>query len=627
MTLYLGHTLAASHDLSHFVPAPAPEDIGKHSENPSAAKAGEPSTEPETADDNNSEDANSQNLVFRVMPDPRLQPMDNMAYGTSARPPIKGFATAIVELPVELMVDDDKTSALPATAQPLRRRRLIFIGDVHGQRSSLDALLEKVGFSPTHDHLVLTGDLVNKGPDSAGVVKLAMEVDASAVRGSNDDRVLLAYEAVQATKSISRARGLLNMMSRPADLSRDEAARKRKQLSIEVEGRRERARARLRREEEERLYQREEAEEEEEAGPLWGIFSFLGFDKDSQSEEEQSEEYTLDLDRINADLDAQLGHDSSTYDDDQERAVAASLSPEQYRWLSSLPAILHIGSIVPVATKVTKVTEAESSSSSSPAQFEDVVVVHGGLVPGLSLASQDPMAVMTMRSLVHPADELRRERARDMIEYDTRLRSRGYIRPTDYVYVSEQKVDRVFHKLQHAVYGPDLQHPLASIGSSSSSQPALLTTSPSDLVLLPVEAHFSEAEDDSRMPWAAIWNQVQHAKAASEFRTTVIYGHDAKTGLAVPPQTLRQQLHSTQSASASTSASTSTSSPGWLASVFSIFGIFGHGRRNGGRDSGYTFGLDSGCVYGNQLTALIVEAGSDGSVQHYIEQVDCPKAS
>ncbi|EIT81217.1 Ser/Thr protein phosphatase family [Aspergillus flavus] len=69
-------------------------------------------------------------------------------------------------------------------------RRLIFIGDVHGCKDELERLLEETSFNPDTDHLIFTGDMINKGPDSLGVVDLAREYSASCVRGDHEDRVL-----------------------------------------------------------------------------------------------------------------------------------------------------------------------------------------------------------------------------------------------------------------------------------------------------------------------------------------------------------------------------------------------------------------------------------------------------
>jgi len=60
------------------------------------------------------------------------------------------------------------------------------------------ALLDKIQFRQASDHLVLTGDLVAKGPDSPGVVDLARSLGASCVRGNHDDRMLLAWQSMRA---------------------------------------------------------------------------------------------------------------------------------------------------------------------------------------------------------------------------------------------------------------------------------------------------------------------------------------------------------------------------------------------------------------------------------------------
>ena len=72
-----------------------------------------------------------------------------------------------------------------------RQRRLVIIGDVHGCKDELVRLLDKVSFDPATDHLIFTGDLLSKGPDSFGVVDLARELGASCVRGNHEDRILL----------------------------------------------------------------------------------------------------------------------------------------------------------------------------------------------------------------------------------------------------------------------------------------------------------------------------------------------------------------------------------------------------------------------------------------------------
>lgn len=116
--------------------------------------------------------------------------------------PIKTF---ISDLP-----DDLLPQSLTSSENGSASGRLIIVGDVHGMRKSLEALLNKVSFDKQKgDHLILVGDLVNKGPDSPGVVDLAMKLGASAVRGNHENAVLNAAAYINATgDSLHHSEGL-----------------------------------------------------------------------------------------------------------------------------------------------------------------------------------------------------------------------------------------------------------------------------------------------------------------------------------------------------------------------------------------------------------------------------------
>ncbi|NNE69129.1 MAG: serine/threonine protein phosphatase [Rhodothermales bacterium] len=72
---------------------------------------------------------------------------------------------------------------------------LIAIGDVHGCRRSLQALLKALNLR-SEDHLVFIGDYVDRGPDSHGVIQdllaLRTQQECTFLRG-NHESLLLSY--------------------------------------------------------------------------------------------------------------------------------------------------------------------------------------------------------------------------------------------------------------------------------------------------------------------------------------------------------------------------------------------------------------------------------------------------
>lgn len=76
------------------------------------------------------------------------------------------------------------------------KKRLVFVGDIHGCKDDLLALLDKVGFNEKTDHLIATGDVISKGPDNPGVLDELIRLKATSVRGNHEDRILAMKKSV-----------------------------------------------------------------------------------------------------------------------------------------------------------------------------------------------------------------------------------------------------------------------------------------------------------------------------------------------------------------------------------------------------------------------------------------------
>ncbi len=95
---------------------------------------------------------------------------------------------------------------------------MYLIGDVQGCNAALGRLLDAVAFSPSRDHVVLLGDLVNRGPDSLGVLQRAMGFGASAtcLLGNHDLHLLAASHGVRKPHRNDTFQDVLDSPDRPA---------------------------------------------------------------------------------------------------------------------------------------------------------------------------------------------------------------------------------------------------------------------------------------------------------------------------------------------------------------------------------------------------------------------------
>ena len=69
--------------------------------------------------------------------------------------------------------------------------RTIIVGDVHGCSSELRRLLTVLQ-PQADDRFVFVGDLLNRGPDSSGVLRLVRELGGRTTLGNHEQRLLAA---------------------------------------------------------------------------------------------------------------------------------------------------------------------------------------------------------------------------------------------------------------------------------------------------------------------------------------------------------------------------------------------------------------------------------------------------
>ena len=74
-------------------------------------------------------------------------------------------------------------------------RRLLVMGDIHGQYEKMMRVLMKSGYDPAGDRLILLGDYVDRGPESSLVVQEVKKLvggGALALYGNHEDLMLAA---------------------------------------------------------------------------------------------------------------------------------------------------------------------------------------------------------------------------------------------------------------------------------------------------------------------------------------------------------------------------------------------------------------------------------------------------
>jgi|SRR5579885_1815596 len=74
-------------------------------------------------------------------------------------------------------------------------KRTILIGDIHGCLDEFNRLLSKLDYKKTEDRIILLGDLIDRGPDSVGVVRYARQLGLESVMGNHEYKFVKWYRA------------------------------------------------------------------------------------------------------------------------------------------------------------------------------------------------------------------------------------------------------------------------------------------------------------------------------------------------------------------------------------------------------------------------------------------------
>lgn len=94
--------------------------------------------------------------------------------------------------------------------------RTIIVGDVHGCLAELERLFGLVGVT-RDDRVVMVGDLVAKGPESLGVLRLLRELGAESVMGNHDANLLRHRRARQNGESRPDTSDAIKKIARKLD--------------------------------------------------------------------------------------------------------------------------------------------------------------------------------------------------------------------------------------------------------------------------------------------------------------------------------------------------------------------------------------------------------------------------
>lgn len=272
---------------------------------------------------------------------------------------------------------------------------------------------------------------------------------------------------------------------------------------------------------------------------------------------------------VSADLDAPDTGDRKGQLSDL--VTARLLTQEQVDWLSHLPVIIDVPEL-------------------------RMHIVHAGLMPGIELNKQDPWAAMNMRTINYPREAIRAK------EGEQPLRKRDTEKLADVPETSDVGRQKDEDKLIRDDDDED----------NADAEASIKTTADAD-----DDDNDLDGEEGSGTggPGSALHGEPRDGP-----------GFGANTDSAVDKSEITFDRAVAVPSAGSEGDAWNEAWDAWQkrlqpAERYTV--IYGHDARHGYVESKYTFGLDSGCVKGNQLTALVITGREGGGFMHQKASVKC----
>jgi len=80
----------------------------------------------------------------------------------------------------------------------------VLVGDIHGCLEEFDELLKSIQYDSNTMRLIALGDLMDRGPDQAGCVRRARELNIECVKGNHEDKHIRWFKHEQKNKNDKR---------------------------------------------------------------------------------------------------------------------------------------------------------------------------------------------------------------------------------------------------------------------------------------------------------------------------------------------------------------------------------------------------------------------------------------